>query len=130
MSEEQGLEAIGMADLAAVKDVPINESLMISTVALNMALRWYDMGIIKDGVLYQQKKMEGANIKLIDLPEVLATAQMFEAHLLAGPNRHAEMMSERIVDKFVHIMGDIVIDGMGRLADKLDDEEVDRHDRD
>ena len=118
--QTEGMEAIGMGDLAAVKDVPMSESLMIATVALNMSLRWHDMGMIKDGVLYQQKKMEGANINYIDKSDIIKTAEEFEAYFLAAPLRHARMLEERIVDKFVGIMGEFVVEGLGRLAEEKD----------
>lgn len=118
MSEgkDQFLEDVGMDGLP--KDTKMTESMLISTVALNMAMKWHDIGVVKDGAMYQQLKLEGKNLPVLTLPDVLATAQAFEAHLLAGPNRHAEMLSERIIDNFVAIIGDLTMGAIDRALPK------------
>lgn len=96
-------------DLPGMGDTPISAAHGISALALNLALKWLDMGMIKDGSLYQQKKLEGANIRLIDLPDVLATAREFEKHILGSPNRLSELVIEALgeaVDEVLNEDGD------------------------
>lgn len=97
-----------LAELEPVQDAPLTPSVAISALALNLALKWHDMCLIKDGSLYQQKKLEGANITLIDMPDVLATAQRFEAWLLSGQVRHANILRSGVIDQLVGVVSDIV----------------------
>lgn len=85
-------------DIEPLNNQPLPVAYLIGSVALNLALKWHDMTLIKDGVMYQQKKMEGANITHIDLPDVLETAKVFERHLMASSERVAEI----VVDALVH----------------------------
>lgn len=117
MSENPMLDIVEHAG-----DGPISASTGISALAMNFALKWHDMRIIKDGTLYQQKKMEGANIQIIDLPDVLQTAMQFEAYLLSGPERHAKILKEDIMKRLVGCMTDMVIDAMGDVQEKFDEQ--------
>lgn len=93
-------------DIPGMGDVPISAAHGISALALNMALKWHDMGMIKDGAMYQQKKLEGANIRLIDLPDVLETARQFEMHILAGPSRISELVMDALTEAVVEVIDD------------------------
>jgi len=66
----------------------------ISALALGFALKYHDMMLVKDGVMYQAKKMEGVNFRLIDLPDVLETARQFEAWFLNAPERMCKMIDD------------------------------------
>lgn len=97
-----------LLDLEPIADQPLPPSVAVSALAMNFALKWHDMRLIKDGTLYQQKKMEGANIQLIDMADVLRTAQQFEAWLLAGQNRHSQMLRDGVIKQFIGTALDIL----------------------
>jgi hypothetical protein len=90
MSEDdmKGLEPIG--------DTPIAPAHGIAAVALNMAIRYHDMGMIKDGAMYQQYKLEGRNITTIALADVFDTAMKMEAFLLGSSERIATLVVDAI----------------------------------
>lgn len=98
-------------------DVKIHPSTGMAAIAMNMAMRWHDMCMIKDGALYQQKKVEGANIQVINLNDVLRTAKQIEAWLLTAPNRHAEMLVEGICEGLLQTLDDNTEEGIKRIPD-------------
>lgn len=93
MEPADNLLAIEGADNA-----PIPTSVGIAAIALNMALKWHDMRLIKDGALYQQKKLAGENFEFIDLNSVFETAKQIEAHLMHSPDRLSGLVLEVIED--------------------------------
>lgn len=68
----------------------------IAAIALSMALKYHDVAIIKDGVMYQQYKMEGRNIVPIHLDMVFETAMAMERHLVMAQDRIAAILMEAI----------------------------------
>jgi hypothetical protein len=94
-----------LLDMPELNDVPMSAPHAISSLALNFALKWIDTSMIKDGTLYQQKKMEGANFHVIDLPDVFDIARQFEAHILSSPGRISAMVIECVgeaIDQIIH----------------------------
>jgi hypothetical protein len=85
-----GLEPIGDTKVAAGHG--------IAAVALNMAIKYHDSTVVKDGTMYQQYKMEGRNMRELDLDTVFETAMRIERHLLTAPGRVSKMMEELIAD--------------------------------
>lgn len=83
-------------DIEPVKDAPIAPAHGIAALALSMAMKWHDMGLVKDGVLYQQYKMEGKNIGTLHLDMVFDTAVKMEAHLLGSSERIAKLIVDAI----------------------------------
>lgn len=68
----------------------------IAALALSIAVKYHDMGMIKDGVLYQQYKMEGRNIHTLGLEEVFETAIKIEKHLLGSSDRIAKVIIDAL----------------------------------
>jgi len=77
---------------SACGDFVISPAHGIAAIALQMAMKYHDMSMIKDGAMYQQYKLEGRNITNIDLSDVFETAIQIEAHLLASSERVAEII--------------------------------------
>ncbi len=80
----------------AMPGTPISAPRGIAAIALQMAMRYHDMGMVKDGVLYQQYKMEGRNITTIGLADVFDTAIQIEAHLLGAEGRIAALIVDAL----------------------------------
>ena len=85
-----------MKALEPLKDTPIAPAHGIAAIALNMALKYHDMGMIKDGQLYQQYKLEGRNIDSLHLNMVFETAIKMEAYLLGASERIAKVVVDAI----------------------------------
>ena len=84
----QGLEPLG--------NTPVAPAHGIAAIALNMAMKYHDMSMIKDGAMYQQYKLEGRNITSIGLDDVFETAMRIEAHLLGSSDRIAKMIVDAL----------------------------------
>lgn len=82
--------------LEPLKDAPVAPAPAIAALALNMAMKWHDMSIVKDGALYQQYKLEGKNIATIGLADVFETAIKIEEHLLGASDRIAKIVVEAL----------------------------------
>jgi hypothetical protein len=57
-------------ELQPIGDVPVAPAHGVAAIALHVAIKYHDMGMIKDGALYQQYKLEGDNITTIALADV------------------------------------------------------------
>ena len=57
-------------------------------------MKYHDMGMVKDGALYQQYKLEGRNIRTIGLEDVFETAMKIELHLLGASDRIAKISAD------------------------------------
>lgn len=88
-----GIDPDAMADqaLIAVKDTPVSPATGIALMALSLALKFHEIAAVKDGVLYQQYKLEGRNMVPIELWMVFQTAEEIEEHLLKAPERQAKV---------------------------------------
>ena len=75
-------------------DVPIAPAHGIAALALDMAVKYHDVQMVKDGALYQQYKIEGRNMVPLHLDMVFETAIKIEMHLLGASDR----ISKVIVD--------------------------------
>lgn len=83
----------GLAGLPAeVTNAAVGPMVGISAIALNMALKYHDINTVQDGVLYQQYKMEGRNVRDLHLDMVFETAIQIEEHLIAANKRVAKML--------------------------------------
>jgi hypothetical protein len=78
--------------LDAVKEAPIAPAHGIASVALSMAMKYHDISTIKDGVMYQQYKMEGRNLHEIQIDHVFETAAKIELWLLGASDRFAKII--------------------------------------
>jgi len=85
-----------MKTLAPAGDFPVAPAHGIAALALNMALKYHDMGMIKDGQLYQQYKLEGRNIETLHLEHVFETAIKMERFLLGASDRIAKVIVDAI----------------------------------
>lgn len=79
-----------------MKDTPVAPAQGIAAIALSMAVRYHDMGLIKDGALYQQYKLEGRNIETLHLDHVFETAIKMERHLLGASDRIAKLIVDAL----------------------------------
>lgn len=82
--------------LEPISKLPIAPAHVIASLALNMAMKYHDINIVRDGTLYQQYKLEGRNMQNLDLDLVFETAIKIEAHLLRSSERIAQMLIEAI----------------------------------
>lgn len=97
MSEENEKGQENMMDgLEPVGDTRIATSHGIAAIALNMAMKYHDITICKDGALYQQYKIEGKNMRELHLDNVFETAIKIERHILASSDRIAGLVVDAI----------------------------------
>lgn len=89
----------------------------IAAIALGMALRYHDINTVQDGVLYQQYKMEGRNMRELQLDNVLETAVRMEMHLIASSKRISNMIIEALT---------FAVDDGADAQDKTDDGKPDQ----
>ncbi len=83
-------------DLEPIKDTRVAPAVGIAGLALSMAMKYHDMGMIKDGAMYQQYKLEGRNIRTIGLDDVFETAIKIEMHLLGADARIAKLVVDAL----------------------------------
>ena len=82
----------------------VTQPVGIAAIALQMAIKYHDSTVIKDGALYQQYKLEGKNLRELHIDEVFETAIRIEEHLLTSERRIQEMvvdMACRVVEAAV-----------------------------
>ena len=84
------------AGLEPIKDAPLAPAHGIAAIALNMAMKYHDIQMVKEGALYQQYKLEGKNLRPLHLDEVFETATKIEMFLLGSSNRIAKMIVEAL----------------------------------
>lgn len=80
----------------ALPNTPVAPAHGIAAIALSMAMKYHDMSMVKDGVLYQQYKLEGVNIRTIGLADVFETAIKIERHLLQSSERIASIVVDAL----------------------------------
>jgi hypothetical protein len=81
-----------------LSDVKIAPAHGIAAIALSLAMKYHDIATIKDGAMYQQYKLEGRNIREINLDTVFETAIRIEMHLLASSERIAKIVVDVIAE--------------------------------
>lgn len=69
------------ARLPIVIDGQLPLEFQVRSIALTIAQRHCGDTVIKDGVMYQQYKMEGRNMKALDYGDVVKMAIIFERYL-------------------------------------------------
>lgn len=99
MSDDQNLHQ-DLEGLEPMRDVKIASAHGIAAIALNMALKYHDISVVKDGTLYQQYKLEGRNIRELHLDMVFETAIRIEMYLLGASDRIAKIVVEALVEPF------------------------------
>ncbi len=77
-------------------ETPISAPTGIAAIALQMAMQYHDMGMVKDGALYQQYKLEGRNVTTLTMADVFETAMQIEAHLIGAEDRIAQILLDEI----------------------------------
>jgi hypothetical protein len=82
--------------LEPIQDAPVSTTTGIAAIALNMALKYHDTTMIKDGAMYQQYKLEGRNIRGLNLDMVFETAIQIETHLLGASDRIAGLVVDAL----------------------------------
>jgi len=85
-------------ELAPLADQPVAPAHVVASIALNMAMKYHDITMIKDGALYQQYKLEGKNFTTLHLDHVFETAIKIEMHLLGSSQRIAKLVIDAITD--------------------------------
>lgn len=68
----------------------------IAAIALSMALKYHDINTVQDGTLYQQYKLEGRNMRELQLDSVFETALRIEMHLLGAADRIASVVMDAL----------------------------------
>jgi plasmid maintenance system antidote protein VapI len=106
-------------NLPGVENAPMSPAVGVAAVALSLAIKQVDSTLVKDGVLYQQYKMEGKNIKAIGLEDVFETAIAFERHLMSAPNR----LSDMILDGLASAIANGDLDGLGDEREEQPDQQ-------
>jgi len=81
-------------------DATVTRPIGIAAIALQMAIKFHDATVVKDGALYQQYKLEGKNLRELHIDEVFETAIRIEEHLLTSERRIQEM----VVDMACHVI--------------------------
>ena len=79
-------------EIAEHMNGPVAPAHGIAAIALSLAVRYHDIGVVKDGVLYQQYKLEGRNLTPLHLDMVFETAIKMEAWLLGSSDRIAKLI--------------------------------------
>jgi hypothetical protein len=85
-----------LQDLQAIGTTKVAPAHGIAAIALNMALKYYNINTVQDGQLYQQYKLEGRNMRELHLDMVFETAIKIEMHLLGASERIAKLVVEAI----------------------------------
>lgn len=85
-------------ELGPAADAPIGPNIGIASIALNLAMKYHDIGTIQDGALYQQYKLEGRNIVPLHIDMVFETAIQIEKHLIGSHKRVAEVLLAHLAD--------------------------------
>lgn len=85
-------------ELKPIGDAPVATGTAVGALALNLALKYHDIGTVQDGALYQQYKLEGRNMRELHLDMVFETAIRMEMHLLGASERIANLVVEAIAD--------------------------------
>lgn len=105
--------------------VPVSTQVGISAMAMQMALNYHDSNIIKDGTMYQQLKIEGAQITGLNLDLVFETAMRIERHLVGGEVRVNNLLMdlvETIIDEGARRAYDDTIRPITSASDSTIDE--------
>ena len=98
-------------DLAPIADTPVAPAHGIAAIALNMALKYHDTNMVKDGALYQQYKLEGKNFRPFTVDEVFETAMRMEAWLLGASDRIAKIVIDCVEDAVIEAEDDPAEEG-------------------
>jgi len=77
-------------------NAPIAPAHGIAAIALSMAMKYHDIATVKDGAMYQQYKLEGRNMREINIDTVFETAIQIELHLLGSSDRIAKVIVESL----------------------------------
>lgn len=77
-------------------NTPIAPAHGIAAIALGMALKYHDIATVQDGTLYQQYKLEGRNMRDLQIDYVFDTAIQIERHLIASEKRIADIIVSAI----------------------------------
>lgn len=101
MSDLKPDNAFNIPEMA---DQPIPVGVAIGAVALNMAIKFCDATVVKDGVMYQQLKLENKKIGTIGLDDVFDVAQRIERHLIDSNKRIQTMMLDTIMGAVSNIL--------------------------
>lgn len=89
-------EVADFKDLAPLGETPLAPAHGIAAIALNMAMKYHDITVIKDGAMYQQYKLEGKNLRELNIDEVFETAIRIEAWLLGSSDRIAKLIVDAL----------------------------------
>ena len=82
--------------LEPIAGTPVAPAHGIAAIALNKALKYHDIGVVRDGTLYQQYKLEGKNLTELHLDMVFETAIKIELYLLGASERIAKIIVDAI----------------------------------
>lgn len=96
-TEETDTVASPFKELAPhLGNTPVAPAHGIAAIALSMAMKYHDINTVQDGILYQQYKLEGKNMRPLHLDEVFETAMKMEAFLLGASERIAKLIVDAI----------------------------------
>lgn len=106
MGEYQDDFANEMKALEPMKDNPVAPAHGIAALALNMALKYHDTNMVKDGALYQQYKLEGKNFRPYTIDEAFETTMKIEIWLLGASDRIASIVIDAVKDAVIEVEDD------------------------
>lgn len=111
-----------MTDEPSILPVPVDlpipagqipAGVAIAAIALNMAMKYHDMNIVKDGALYQQYKLEGRNLPPSKLEMVFKDAREIELYLIESNDR----INELLVGTAARVIEDLITRTEGEPTD-------------
>lgn len=89
-----------------IRDAPMTTSMAIAAISLNMAMKYHDFTVVKDGVMYQQLKMEQKEMRTIQFEDVLETADRIRDYLIESESVIRSMMTESVMNVLERIAED------------------------
>ena len=96
MSFDKEDAAAGMP--AELQEMRIGIPMSVAAMALNMALKYHDINTVQDGALYQQYKLEGRNMRNLELAYVFHTAEQIEKHFMDADRRIGKIVMAQALE--------------------------------
>ncbi len=98
---------------------PVAPAHGIAAIALAMAMKFHDINTVQDGLLYQQYKLEGKNMRGLHLSDVFETAIQIEGHLIASEKRIQDIILGALVVKITEDEADEIVESSPASPDSI-----------
>jgi hypothetical protein len=116
---ENMLEEVG----TLAPDLPMSAAHGIAAMAMNFALKYYDINTIQEGALYQQYKLEGRNMRDLHMDMVFHAARQIEAHIISAPSRLTAMFEKDLVGAVQDVLKTAFADSDGDPETQVEESE-------